>query len=427
MRNMLFSGLSSELQKKYPVSIITHQNNERLKSVARENHLEIIDIPRVYLQKKRLKIEGYFLASRRAKLRLDNNKSFRLMTAAPKIRKKDHILSNNLLYAALQKLTWDRTQKNYFDKQIAEIIEKNGLTDVIIQGYSTPEAMIIGVTASKMGCRVWVINWSWKDFYINEYIPFKINGFFTWSDELKKNYILYNKHLDSSLFESIGNLSFDKLYNYQPSKELTYYSKKYGFETDKKIILYSLVIPTLYGDEHKLIHTIYETLENGKLAGNFTLLMKPNPMDKDLTRLYEMQIPGRLITLENLWEYDSQNDFNMITEEGQTEWLDLIYYSNLNLSVASTVTIEFLIMNKPVVNILFDATLQVNEDFKRLYNAPYYSSCKNLKKVKPATNLEELSDAVINFARDIDPNNEINNIIKVDGSSIKHFLDIINY
>lgn len=427
MRNMLFSGLSNELMKKYPVSIITHQNNERLKSVARENHLEIIDIPKVYLQKKRLKIEGYFLASRRAKLRLDNNKSFRLMTKAPEARKKDYVLSNKLLYKVLQKITWKKTQKNYYDKQLAECLKKNGITDIIIQGYSTPEAMVIGVTASQLGCKVWVINWSWKDFYINEYIPFKINGFFTWSDELKKNYTSYNKHLDSSMFESIGNLSFDKLYNYQPRRELAYYSKKYGFETDKKIILYSLVIPTLYGDEHKLIHKIYETLENGKLEGKFILLMKPNPMDKNLTSLYEMEIPGRLITLENLWEYDSQNDFNMITEEGQTEWLDLIYYSNLNLSVASTVTIEFLIMNKPVINILFDATLQVNEDFKRLYNAPYYSSCKNLKKVKPAKNLMELSDAVISFVRDTQPNNEINNIIKVDGNSIKHFLDIINY
>lgn len=427
MRNMLFSGLATELQRKYKVSILTHQHNEYLDHAAKDNNLEIIQILPESLKKKRLKIEGYFLSSRRARLRLDNNKSFRLMTKAPEVRKKDYILSNDLLYKVLQKITWKKTQKNYYDKQLAESIKKYGITDVIIQGYSTPEAMVVGVTASQLNCKVWVINWSWKDFYVNEYIPFKVNGLFTWSDELKQNYIEYNKHIDQGLFEAIGNLSFDKMYNYKPTRALNYYAAKYGFSESTRIILYSMVHPAVYADEHMLIKRIYDQLENSTLAGDFIFLMKPNPMDKVLTRLFDIEIKNRLITLENLWEYSQKDDFNMITDEGQTEWLDLIYYSDINISVASTVTIEYLIMNKPVINVLFDATLNLNEDFVRLYEAPYYASCKNLDTVKPVKSIDKIEQTLLNLLHKEKATNEVEKIIKIDGNSIPHFLNKINY
>lgn len=424
LRNFVFSGLSSRLNDFAKVSIISHQTSVKLEEVIKEYNINLIRIPYTgVLDKKRKKIESYFLSSRRARIRLNGHEVFNLWHDTVKKRTKDYLIGNNLVYRLLQKAAKFENELYYYDNYIAEVIKSNQITDIILQSYFTPENMTMAITAKKLGCRVWVINWSWKDFYINEYIPFKPDCFFTWSGNLQNMYQKYNRHINSDKIIAIGNLSYDKMFNYAPIRPLEFYAKKYQFNPSSSIILYTMVHPRVFPYEQRIALKIAKEIQ--RLNLDFVILMKPNPMDTNWKRFHEVEINNKLITLENLWFYDDKSDFNMITEEGQTEWMDLIFYSAANISVASTVTIEYLIMKKPVINILFDDNEEPHNEFIRLYNAPFYRLSNEREDVIGCSKIQDVIDALKNLEKIEAPGNLIDQLIVTGGNSLNNFIKVV--
>jgi hypothetical protein len=424
LRNFIFSDLSSSLAEFSQVSVITHQTAEVLNKELEKRSINLIKIiKKENISKPRRKLESYFLSSRRARLRLKGYEIFNLWKESSSKRKKDYLIGNAIVYKALQWLSNFDNKKYYFDNNISELIVNNKITDIILQGYFTPENMTIAITAKKLGCKVWAINWSWKDVFINEYIPFTPNGFFTWSENLKTLYQKFNTQINPDILKVIGNISYDRMFNYSPEKPLTYYAQKYNFDSHVPIIIYTMVHPNIFANEHLIARKIADNLSKEK--GNFVILMKPNPMDNNWNRFKEVEMENKLITLENLWYYDKATDFNMITELGQTEWLDLIYYSVANLSVASTVTIEYLIMKRAVLNILFDEQNNTQNEFLRLYNSPFYQITHNREDVVGCKKIEDVTHTLLSLEKIKNPGQNINELIADEGDSLQKFLKVI--
>jgi hypothetical protein len=424
LRNFVFSGLSTKLSEFSRVSIITHQKANALDRVILERNLNLIRIPSKKLwDKKRGKLESYFLSSRRARLRLNGNEIFNLWHDTIPKRIKDYFIGNKLIYTMLRHLARFESKRRYYDQQLSEIIRNNKLTDIVLQSYFSMENMTVAITAKKLGCRIWVINWSWKDYYINEYIPFQPDAFFTWSENLKRAYELSNRQINPEKIKAIGNISYDSMLDYLPVNAKSYYASKYSFNPDSTVILFTMVHPRIYPDEHIIAQKIAERIIALNL--NMVILMKPNPMDANLERFKNVEFEGKLITLDNLWHYDEESDFNMITEEGQIEWLDLIYYSQINISVASTVTIEYLVMHKPIVNILFDSEEKIQSEFARLFESPFYRIVNNRKDIIGCRSVADVIDTLQRIPDINCSDKNLDEVIISRGNSLNSFLNVV--
>jgi CDP-glycerol glycerophosphotransferase (TagB/SpsB family) len=113
----------------------------------------------------------------------------------------------------------------------------------------------------------------------------------------------------------------------------------------------------------------------------------------------------------------------MITDEGQTEWLDLIYYSVANISVASTVTIEYLVMNKPVINILYTNDDNRHPEFVRLFNSPFYGTLHNRKDVIGCYTVTDVIDVLKDVHSLSGKNESLDDIIISNGQSLERFVN----
>jgi hypothetical protein len=422
LRNFVFSSLSERLSEFADVSIISHQQADEFEELVASKNLKLIKIPyRNVLDKSRGKIEGYFLSVRRARLRLKGRVVFNLWHNTIPKRVKDYFIGNSVVYLLYQIASTFEIRKRYYNEILADLILQNKITDIILQSYFSIENMTLAITAQKLGCRIWVVNWSWKDLYINEYIPFNPDGFFTWSERLKELYQSSNRHINAARIMAIGNISYDRMINYQPSRDRSYYATKYSFDIGKPIVLYTMVHPRIFPDEQLIALRIAQCLEDQNL--NFVILMKPNPMDTNWERFKSVERHGTLVTLENLWFYDKASDFNMITDEGQTEWLDLIYYSVANISVASTVTIEYLVMNKPVINILYTNDDNRHPEFVRLFNSPFYGTLHNRKDVIGCYTVTDVIDVLKDVHSLSGKNESLDDIIISNGQSLERFVN----
>lgn len=422
-RNFFQSGLYSKLAEKADISLMTFKDLEVLSSELSHKQIKTIPLdPSSFINRKRNKFESWFLFVRRAILKKEGNMLFRMLADESDLTLKGRLFGNRFFYWFLERISWYLNKRNYFDEKVAKKLIGSNVTDVVLQSYFSIENTIIAITAKKVGCKVWVVNWGWKDFYFHEYIPFRVDGFFTWSNELKLKYLDCNKRLIPKKIFPIGNLSYDQMFNYLPTRELEYYERKYGFASDKLIVLYTMVHPIFCEREDLIVELIYDELKNKGRYQDLTILVKPNPMDQRSKKNFNSNNFSNIIYLENLWHYDKASDFNLITDEGQTEWLDLLYYSKLNMSVASTVTVEALIMKKPVINILFGENGEMNREFERFFNAPFYEVCHARPDVIACRSLMDVSCAISAIINDEVRVGDIENIINSKGESVKKFI-----
>lgn len=397
VRNLIVSGLAEKLKKNGEIVIITHYKSELLNQLAKKYDLRQEYLPtEKYLRRSRLKIEGYFLSSRRSRLRLKGIKTFKLLKNSPDLSGKDYLKGNYLVYTLFRLITLKFINKNYFINELGDYLIKNKYTDVVMQSYYAPEQMSMGVTANRIGCKVWMTTWSWKEFYINEFIPFQPNGLFVWSKKLKELYARFNTHIDNRAIIPVGNLSYDPFHNYKPCRSVDYYASKYGFTIEQSLILYTLVNPVVYKNEHLIIQKIIKALKIAFIDPP-VLLLKPNPMDTTAGRFDFVEQEKNVVMLDNLWEYDKEANFNTVSEEGNIEWMDLLYYAKMNISIPSTVTIEALLMNIPVINIGFDEKGSKNTSIQYLGKAFFYKDLFTRNDVKLASNIEELIFLIKHF------------------------------
>lgn len=412
VRNFVFSGLMDELKQLGDCVLFSCKESLLLDDLCYKNGIKKVQIDTYdEIRTTRAHWESRFLSVRRARLRLNGIKTFQLWSESSNLRLKDFVIGNRMVYSLLEFMNDKNVLLYYYSDDLAKKYREEGVTDLFLQGYASCENMTAAITAEKLGIRIWVVNWGWKDFYINEYLHFKVAGFFTWSDHLKNMYCKFNSKLNHSNTWSVGNLSYEKYIDYKCVNEKKFYADKYKFNINDKIFVYTLLHPSIYSHEENIIGML---LENNSLRKDVIILIKPNPMDSDWKRFYQLEekYPACRV-MENLWIYDKDTNFNMMTEEARVEWEDILYHCSGTINVPSTVTIESLLFNKPVINPLYNEANKIESEFLRLYESSFYKLVSDRKDVVKTLNTNETA-SVINevLNRNLTVNTDLSYICK---------------
>jgi len=384
--NFLYSGLAKELAKSGRVTAISHSGSKILKDACGRHGVRLFVITKQ--AKKRHKIESYFLACRRARLRLRGFTTHQFNGRVVKRRLKDYFLALPPLFILVQTLYHLITKQYYNDSNIKSFIKKHGVTDLVMQSYSDTESMTFGFTAANSGVETYLFHWGWKDFYVNEYVPFPVKIFFVVSKDLKKLYPHFCPHLIGRV-ENSGHLTYSKLRDRVPNRSKQSYEELYQLEPDQKYLVYTLINPLVYDEEVLIVEDFICRLN--QTNSELVVFLKPNPMDPNSNQwtLLEQRYKNVRVMRE-LWLFDELNNFNMPTEESIQEWYDLLRYSEGVVGVPSTVSLEALAAGKVVFNPLFDHTNKVQSKFEVLYKAPFYERLHEVSCVYISRNIEEL-------------------------------------
>jgi len=398
-KNFFGSGLYKRLSENHKMVVFrrefpTKNFNEYIKKFG----LDVTILEKDMLVKNRLKCETLFHASRKARNRLKNIENFNYFTSDRKIKFTDYILGNYLVNKLLNIVTMGEVFQKYFNGELQKIFNQNEVTDLIMTGYSSLEGMTIANTALQNGCNVWLVINSWKDFYVNDLIPFTPTKTFVWSKQMKEQLLESNTHISASSIIVSGNPSFDRFYEYKPVNLKLYYGKKYRFDSERPIILYTMISPIAYDNEIGCVELINQKLielyPDEKLRP--VIVLRRNPIDEK--KVDEDYFSGNNVRYaDNYFDISHENAVFVQLNEGETEWMDLLYYADINMNVASTVTLEALMMQTPVINIEFDANGNQDIRLTRYANASFYAPLHNRQDVIVSSAINECLDAIEKF------------------------------
>ncbi len=393
------SGFAKKLSKKYNIYwfAIDKQNKKF------HNYFSTVGTQLIYIDESLLPTPNKAVEYRNQSIRcawMQNKKvgQFHNYKKVGTSTLKTKLLGNSILKSYYEKKTLQFIANNYASSYLKNQFQQYKIDSLLFTSYNSNFVKSAVITAQQMALKTWYLVNSWKDLYTNNFVPFnKLTALFVWSQQMQKDYLYHCNYLKQTPFYNTGNPTFDALLDYQPKQPLAYYSKKYNFNPKAKIGYYTMMPPGLVNDEIETINLTADYLLKLYPKETLVLFVRRNP-NHDKEAFKDLVLPENIVLTEHFTTYDKEKDLIVQTEEGEQEWLDLLHYTHFNLSVPSTVTLEFLILNKPVLNIAYGPKGKVDNRISQHFKAGFYQPLfKNNKLVKQINSVNDISFPINNI------------------------------
>ncbi|MEM3401729.1 MAG: CDP-glycerol glycerophosphotransferase family protein [Candidatus Hadarchaeales archaeon] len=212
-----------------------------------------------------------------------------------------------------------------------------------------------------------------------------------WSEFHKKQLMNYYGYKPDQIF--IAGIPHSDYFVRYRSRFLSKrkFKKKIGAPPTKKLILYTTASAGAAPHETEMIETICRAIKEGKISCPAHLHVRLHPAD-DMRRHEKLKQYGDIISFEPPGAFATDvKDVWFPSEEDMIHYGNLLACSDVVVNVASTVSLDALMFDKPVVNICFDKSKRKYfESHTRFFKTTHYSALVKTGGVRVAKNEEEL-------------------------------------
>jgi hypothetical protein len=227
------------------------------------------------------------------------------------------------------------------------------------------------------------------------------DDFLVWSD-LMKTELQYFYNTPSTNIHIVGTPQFEPyvLDRYVTTKSDFY--KKFGLTETKKIICFSCADISIGANDGLIIETIAQAIKEQKIHTEVQFLVRTSPAE-DALRFAKVKADfPEIIWNEPSWVLSRTNHAEawsqrIPTQEDIMDLRSILEFSDLNINMCSTMSLDFMLFDKPVINTVFGNKTNGLYDDQRFLYYDHFKKVVDSDAVKIAKNANELIDA-INFS-----------------------------
>lgn len=267
---------------------------------------------------------------------------------------------------------------------------------IIASSYASELTLPALQTARNAGLRLAIIANSWKDVYANPYVPVIPDRLAVWDEVAVRDLARANPHLPPDVLTVCGLLhleGFLKPISPMPREE---FCQRFGLDPQRPFICYTAAAPAAVRNEERVVEALLQAVAEGRVRGRPQVLLRINPMESG-ARFEPLAARYPDLRIQRpVWEWDPAADWNCALREDAQLWFATVYHAAANVSIASTVTLEFAALGRPVFNVCFDLPhVQPPESSnRRFWEADFYSGIRHSGLAQPAFCPSELFSLV---------------------------------
>jgi hypothetical protein len=267
---------------------------------------------------------------------------------------------------------------------------------LITSGFSAPITAPALQTARNLGIKTLILTNSWKDVYVCPHIPVPPTRLVVWNELAREDLLSANPNLDAQTLCVGAPLQLDNFLHARKVMIRDEFCRKVGLEPSRPFISYTAASPSAVEHEELVVEALAKAICDGGLPRHTQILLRLNPME-DGSRFASLPAKYPFVVLQKpMWEWDPAADWNCPLAEDSEMWLATAFHAALNVSIPSTVTLEFAGLQKPVVNVCFDLpqSLAAERSCRRFWDAPFYGEARRSPSVEGAFSVDELVSRV---------------------------------
>ena len=226
--------------------------------------------------------------------------------------------------------------------------------------------------------------------------------FFVWSDLMKDELLQFYPKIDSKCITIVGTPQFEPYAMDAYFTEKSYFFQRFKLDTTKKTICYSCGdVSTSKLDPH-YIECIATIIQSNKTVEPVNFIVRTSPAEdgsrfEELLKKFDFiqwNFPKWPLTRTNHTEMWSQR---VPDKDDIKDLRALLTFSDLNINMCSTMSLDFMIFDKPVINAVFGNANNGMYNDQKYLNYDHYKRVFESGAVSVAKNEQELVEA-INFS-----------------------------
>lgn len=273
---------------------------------------------------------------------------------------------------------------------------------VILSSYSSLRTLPALQTAANLRIKTFVVMNSWKDIYSSPYIQVLPTRLVVWNRQVAGDLRLANPHIPPDRVVVSDSLHLARFLDTAKVMDYERFCQAVGLDSSRPYVCYTAASPTAVKNEEQVVEALLEAIAEGKIPGRPQVLLRVNPME-DGNRFAALAASHEDLVIQRpKWEWDQSADWCCALADDTELWIATVYYAVLNVSIPSTVTLEFAAAGRSVVNICFDMpeALPLASSNRRFWEADFYKTIRHASYARAAFSADEMIRLVSQLLQD---------------------------
>ncbi|MFN3324114.1 MAG: hypothetical protein ACK5AZ_11510 [Bryobacteraceae bacterium] len=228
---------------------------------------------------------------------------------------------------------------------------------VVFCSHQRPSIVVPAViAANRLGIPTATFIFSWDNLTSKGRISAPFTHYLVWGDQMRMELLHYYPDIDPARVHVVGTPQFEPYADETILLPRAEFFRRIGADPSRPLICYSGGDAGTCPEDPDHLRVLMEHIRSGRIRHRPQVFVRPSPVD-DGTRYQRVirQFPELIFRLPQ-WIHATPGDWSRVVPlpEDVTFLANLVRHSDLNVNLGSTMTIDFALNDKPVVNLAFD-------------------------------------------------------------------------
>lgn len=305
--------------------------------------------------------------------------------------------NSSILYA--EKLQFLMFSKHRITKSYYKTLREDKPTHVFFTHQRPPYVAPFLYAVQQLYIPVSTFIFSWDNLASKGRMMGTFDSYLVWSDLMKKELLYFYPNTKNDNVKVVGTPQFEPyvMPKYESTTEDFY--KKFHLDSTIKTICYSCADISIGQNDPIVISAIANAIRDNKIKEKAQLLVRTSPAEDD-SRFKTIRdeypeikwnVPKWILSRQNHAEAWSQR---VPSEEDIIDLRSVLEYVDLNINMCSTMSLDFMLFDKPVINTVFGNSANGLYNDQRILNYDHFKKVVESQSVTIAKNATELIDQI---------------------------------
>jgi hypothetical protein len=310
-----------------------------------------------------------------------------------------HFIHSDTSILFVEKLQFGSFSKNRITKSYLKLLQEDKPSHLFFTHQRPPYVAPFLYAAQQLKIPVSTFIFSWDNLASKGRMLGAFDYFLVWSYLMKAELLHFYPNVPAENVKVVGTPQFEPyvMSKYQTTVE-DFYSK-FRLDVNLKTICYSCADVSIGQNDPVVIRTIANAIRNKNIKTTVQLIVRTSPAEDD-TRFKAVKdefpeifwnVPKWVLTRELHSESWSQR---IPSEEDIIDLRSLLEYVDLNINMCSTMSLDFMLFDKPVINTVFGNPYNGLYDDQRFLEYGHFKKVVDSKSVTIAKNETELIEQI---------------------------------
>lgn len=239
-----------------------------------------------------------------------------------------------------------------------QLLSEHGVGAVVNAHQRVIDALPVVLAARRLSIPSFSFIFSWDNLTSKGRITPPFDGYFVWSAHMGRELAQFYPDVSEEFVHIVGSPQFEPYGDPEVLLSRDTFAQSLGLRPSDPIICYSGGDEGTCPEDPEHVAVLLELIREGAIRRGAQVVLRPSPADDGLRFAHVRTAFPELVYAPPAWTRPPGGGWaSAVPEPEDLVFLaNLAHHSDVNVNVASTMTLDFALNDRPVVNIGFDIT-----------------------------------------------------------------------